>query len=245
MKTFYPEVRLVEYTPHPERLICLTARGDYSEDFVWDTKFGKAMEGIKGKTVEEKEKTLILKLMKRRHFGPFEHVSMTFGIKGMSRSCMAQLTRHRIASFDIQSLRYVKIELVDFYEAFHWPESFFATEVKSREGKKKLTCDPEKRCNMIAGLYHHMTSVYNALVSEGMPKEDARMVLPLSTRVNGTMTTNARSLMHIIDMRLAGDAQGEIRRLSEGFLREAKIVMPTTFGYYESDLLMRKNRLAP
>ena len=42
------------------------------------------------------------------HESPIEHMSFTFGIEGVSRSLLAQITRHRMASFSVQSQRYVR-----------------------------------------------------------------------------------------------------------------------------------------
>ena len=253
MNPTYPEVYLVEHTPNPERMVCLAARGDYSKFFIWQGSGSAslaenetlAMASIEGETIEEKRRVLILKLLKRRHFGPFEHVAFTFGIKEMSRACMAQLTRHRIASFDVQSLRYVNVDDMKIETDFHYPESLFQETVKSREGRKALTMSSDERIGLVRGVYEKALHAYRLLVEAGVPKEDARMVLPIGTRVNATMTLNARALMHMLDMRLAGDAQSEIRHLAQGLLDEAKKAMPITFEYYEDELHMRKNRLAP
>lgn len=63
--------------------------------------------------LEEKKRTLIVHLLQHGHYGPFEHPPATFAIEGMSRACMAQLTRHRHVSFDVQSMRYVAFDAVD------------------------------------------------------------------------------------------------------------------------------------
>jgi len=54
--------------------------------------------------------------MQPGHYGPFEHPSATFAAEGMSRACMAQLTRHRHVSFDVQSMRYVAFDEVDLVD---------------------------------------------------------------------------------------------------------------------------------
>lgn len=240
-----PEVRLIRITPDPEEVICIAARGDYYPGFVADQPFSKVMEPIEGDTLDDKKRKLIGLLMKRGHFGPFEHVATTWAIRGMSRACMAQITRHRIASFDIQSQRYV-----DFGDQtpddMCWPPSFSAEEVKAREGGRHVIEMPaDERKERVGEHYANAIALYNDLVEAGVPKEDARMVLPLGSRVNGTMTVNARALMHVLDMRLAGDAQWEVRHLSQQMLDQAEKEMPITFGLYKELLHMRKNRLAP
>ncbi|MDE6211323.1 MAG: FAD-dependent thymidylate synthase, partial [Clostridia bacterium] len=93
-----PSVKLLEYTPNPERTIALAAKLCYS-----DATIENLQEGL--------DKSDITKFIERlRSFGhasPFEHASFTFGIEGVSRSLLAQITRHRIASFSVKSQRYV------------------------------------------------------------------------------------------------------------------------------------------
>lgn len=240
-----PEVRLLSITPDPEKLVCLAARGDYHDGFVPDEGFEEIMAPLDGETLEDKMESLIRLLMKRGHYGPFEHVATTWGIKGMSRACMAQITRHRIASFDIQSQRYV-----DFGdqtpEDMCWPPAFTAEEVKSREaGRHTIEMPPDERRKRVTEHYRQAIELYNDLTDAGVPREDARMVLPVGSRVNGTMTVNTRSLMHILDMRAAGDAQWEIRRVAEQMMERVSEEMPITFGLYKEELHMRPNRLAP
>ncbi|MEF8776316.1 MAG: FAD-dependent thymidylate synthase, partial [Haloarculaceae archaeon] len=104
------EVTLLEATPDPEQVICRGARNDYMEDWVGEVSFEEAMAGIEGETVADQMETLIGHLLEHGHFGPFEHAQATFAVKGISRSCMAQLTRHRHVSFDVQSMRYVAFD---------------------------------------------------------------------------------------------------------------------------------------
>jgi len=107
------EVRLLEATEDPEELICTGARNDYSEPFVGDQTFEETMETVEGDSLEEKKETLIGHLPSHGHYGPFEHPQVTFAVEGVSRSCMAQITRHRHVSFDVQSMRYVSFNDVD------------------------------------------------------------------------------------------------------------------------------------
>src|SRR6056297_2882933 len=107
------EVQLLEATEDPEEIICTAARNDYSEAFVGDQSFEETMATVDGEDLAAKKETLIGHLLDHGHFGPFEHANAVFAIKGVSRSCMAQLTRHRHVSFDVQSMRYVSFDDVD------------------------------------------------------------------------------------------------------------------------------------
>ncbi|WP_435195209.1 FAD-dependent thymidylate synthase [Natronomonas sp. EA1] len=246
------DVRLIEATDDPERVICLGARNDYSPGFVGDQTFEETMATVEGESLEEKKRTLIGHLLSHGHYGPFEHPHATFAIEGVSRSCMAQLTRHRHVSFDVQSMRYVSFDDVD-------PESV-------REGEMVVTppsaSDPnwvgrnqktgavdeetvEKRKAVFRESVTRAVEDYQELLELGMPPEDARFVLPIGTEVNIVMTLNARMLMHVADMRAAADAQWEIRELTEQVLELAEEWCPITFEYYNEKMRNRKNRLAP
>jgi thymidylate synthase (FAD) len=86
---------------------------------------------------------------------------------------------------------------------------------------------------------------YQELLDLGMPPEDARFVLPIGTGVNVVFSLNARTLMHVADMRAAADAQWEIRQMTEQMLDLAADWCPITFEYYDREMRDRKNRLAP
>ena len=235
-------VELLRGTSDPEELACRCARGDYSDRWVGsDRPFADVMASVDGETIEEKKQTLLEHLFRSGHFGPFEHPTATFAVEEVSRSCMAQLTRHRHASFDVQSLRYTELD-GDPEELFCFPPSFTDEETVSREGVSTANMSAAEREGVADDLYEHSIDAYRRLLDAGVPKEDARMVLPLGTTVNLTFTMNARSLMHLLDMRLKADAQWEVRDLSKGVLRECKEWMPHTFERYEQQ---HPNKLAP
>jgi len=88
----------------------------------------------------------------------------------------------------------------------------------------------------------HLVEIYRELVEDNnVPKEDARYVLPLGMSVNMTLSGNARTMMHLMDMRRKADAQWEVRELSELLVDELREWMPMTFNHYEQQL----SKLAP
>lgn len=246
------DVRLLESTPEPERLICQAARNDYLDSFVGGQSFEETMGPVEGETLREKQETLIGHLLERGHFGPFEHPTATFAMKGISRSCMAQLTRHRLASFDIQSMRYVSFEDVDPAavaegELVVIPPAVTDPDWVGRNQPAGSVDEEtvEERERVFKQAMRRSFETYHELLDLGMAPEDARFVLPLASKVNIVMTVNVRMLMHIADMRAAADAQWEIRELTERILDLASEWAPITFEYYESELKNRKNRLSP
>jgi thymidylate synthase (FAD) len=86
---------------------------------------------------------------------------------------------------------------------------------------------------------------YQELLKMGVAPENARMVLPIGTKVNMVFSVNARMLMHVGDMRASGEAQWEIRKMTEEVLDKAEEWCPHTFRYYNEEMKNRKNRLAP
>jgi len=246
------EVRLLEATSEPEQLICQGARNDYSEGFVGEQSFEETMATVEGETLREKQETLIAHLLQHGHFGPFEHPQATFAVKGVSRSCMAQITRHRHVSFDVQSMRYVSFDDVDPAavregEMVVFPPSATDPDWVGRNQKTGQVDDETvaKRREIFAETVSDAVESYQELLDLGMPPEDARFVLPIGTEVNMVMSMNVRMLMHVADMRAAADAQWEIRELTESMLDLASEWCPITFDYYEANMKNRKNRLAP
>ena len=93
-------VRLIAHTPEPEKVVAAAAKLCYSDAHITDL-----LDGLD----EEKTARFLTMLSDLGHASPIEHASFTFGIEGVSRTLLAQITRHRIASFSVQSQRYVRL----------------------------------------------------------------------------------------------------------------------------------------
>ena len=93
------KVTLLTYTTEPERTVASAAKLCYSASDIATIKDG---------LTDEKTASFVEMLAEIGHESPIEHAYFTFGIEGVSRSLLAQITRHRIASFSVQSQRYVK-----------------------------------------------------------------------------------------------------------------------------------------
>lgn len=143
------------------------------------------------------------------HTSVLEHASFTFKIEGLSRAAMAQLTRHRLASFDVESQRYVKME--DVKQVM--PESI---------AKSEFAKDAEKILNESMALYRRM-------VDAGIPAEDARYVTAQAVETNLLLTMNARELRHFFSVRCCNRAQWEIRGMADAMLAICKRVAPELF----------------
>ena len=92
------KVILLAHTPDPEKIVSAAAKLCYSSSSI-----PMLLEKLDDSAVDR----FLNMLMELGHESPIEHVTFTFGIEGVSRSLLAQLTRHRIASYSVKSQRYV------------------------------------------------------------------------------------------------------------------------------------------
>jgi len=180
---------------------------------------------------EARKRTLLERLFRRGHWGVWEHPKITIAVEGVSRSCMAQITRHRHASFDVQSQRYVDFSEKD--DPVEVPKSLTDPNHATRgEGNVEVD-DREHWETRFSEESENLVDLYNYMVECGVPKEDARFLLPIGTKVNFTVSVNARMLLHIEDMRKTGEAQWEIREMTEMIHDEFVDWMPITAELYE------------
>ena len=209
-------------TPNPDELAAMAARGDYLSDSLVDTTFDEAMEGT-----EKDHQAFLDDLLYRGHFGPFEHAQASFFVEGLSRTAMAQVTRHRHMSFDVQSQRYV-----DFSEKEPViPPSFnrkLPDDLLSRRNERVYTFE-----DMLNHHWYNSIKYYGRAIDRGIPKEDARFFLPLATPVNMTMSANPRTLMHFNDLRNNAKAQWEAQEFASLVYEEAMKWAPKTFDAYD------------
>lgn len=140
------------------------------------------------------------------HLSVFEHASVTFRVEGISRACMAQLTRHRLTSFCVESQRYNRYDLAG--------DDWYVTPPEISHAQNPDVPDAFRDVVTVAAIEYR-----NAL-ENGIKPEDARYLLPEATKTNLVMTCNVRELFHILDMREDKAAQWEIRDLAKA-MREA------------------------
>ena len=93
-----PNVILIAHTPEAEKVVAMAAKICYAKNV--------SIKKLQKKINDDDVSTFITKLLESGHESPFEHVSFTFGIEGISRACSHQLVRHRMASFSQRSQRY-------------------------------------------------------------------------------------------------------------------------------------------
>ncbi|AOQ24563.1 Flavin-dependent thymidylate synthase [Moorella thermoacetica] len=161
----------------------------------------------KAPTVSSKER-LVLNVLKAGHLSIAEHCAFTFAISGISRSCLAQLTRHRIGcSYSVQSQRYVDTSTA----AMVMPPSIQAA---IDSGNIQVLHDWNQAVTTIQVMMQHIKE-------EGIRQEDARFLLPNAAPTNLVMTVNLRSLHDLWQKRVVvKGAQWEIRNLVQQMVKE-------------------------
>ena len=198
------DVRLISNTNNPEDVIFIAAKTCYSDKEYLDLKI--AAENL------ESRNNLLRKVRESGHLSTYEHASFTFRIDGVSRTLLAQITRHRIASYSVQSQRYCGVNTDNIWNVD--PDSIKKT---------------RRNYDKVSKYIEYCEKLYNELLEEGIPKEDARFYLPEGTKTNIVLTMNARELLHLFSLRCCVHAQWEIRELADNMLNLVKTVAPVIF----------------
>ena len=221
------KVELISYTKDAEKIVAAAAKLCYSSASVHEI-----MEGLD----REKTQKFIELLLSMGHESPIEHVSFTFAIEGVSRSLLAQLTRHRIASYSVKSQRYVTEGQFEYV---------VPPEIAAIDGAKEIYNEAMHKSQEY---YNKLLDIlqekhFNTLIAQGKPEkkartaaeklaaEDARFVLPNACETQLVTTFNARSLFNFFNHRCCERAQWEIREMANEMLKLVKEKAPVLFKY--------------
>jgi thymidylate synthase (FAD) len=200
-------VRLVDSMPQTnlDSAIVQAARVSYANS--GSEKPGRTEEG------------LIRYLMRHHHNTPFEMVEFKFYIK-MPIFVARQHFRHRTASINEISARYSKIE-----EEFFVPEQYRSqSTINKQSSEGSIDLDPTNQTESC----HNAFKVYNDLLDQGCSRELARCHLPQSTYTEFFWKINLHNLMHYLHLRLAPDAQQEIREYAQAIFDCIQPLIPIT-----------------
>jgi thymidylate synthase (FAD) len=205
------KVTLLQHTPEPDRAVAAAGRLCYAP-----VSAASLLEQMPADEVQR----MVRILVRSGHHSALEHASFTFAIDGISRACSHQLVRHRLASYNQQSQRYVRFAADD---AFVVPP--------------RIEEDPEARQVFLEAMEHARTA-YDRLVELGVTsglgkesvQEDARFVLPNAAETKIVVSMNARELRHFFAVRCCRRAQWEINRLAWAMRHLAAGVSPQLFA---------------
>ena len=223
------KVKLLAYTPEPEKVISMAAKLCYSP---------VGVDEIAENLTQESINKFLNMLVSMGHESPIEHVTFTFGIEGISRSCSHQIVRHRIASFSQQSQRYVKLDHFEYIippEIERIPkakEVFLKSMEKDQEAYDELVrLLKEEKWKLYEGqkmTQKEYIKIQNKIEKESI--EDARYVFPNACETKMVVTMNARSLYNLFNKRCCNRAQWEIRNVANEMLKIVKKVAPILFS---------------
>ena len=150
------------------------------------------------------------------HYSVLEHLPLTFLIEDVSRVTEVQLVRHRIASYSIRSGRYTKTN--NNKPWYQTPKS-----IKNNDSIIKLFTE----------MNENIYSFYTAMIEQGIPKEDARYILPQGLLTDIVVSMNARAFIEQCEKRLCKKAQWEIREMFTQMKECIKDIYPIVYEQLE------------
>jgi len=188
-------VALLHHTPSPDRAVAIAGRLCYAP--LGAAELARDM-------TDEEVRRLVRILVSSGHHSALEHAVFTFAVEGISRACSHQLVRHRVASYNQQSQRYVRFAGED---GFIVPPKLAAIPEADEVFRQAMT---------------GARDAYDRLVEIGLAQgnskeeaqEDARFVLPNAAETKIVVTMNARELRHFFYVRCCRRAQWEINKLA-------------------------------
>jgi len=218
------KVTILNYTSCAEFTVGTAGRLCYSEE---------GFEEV-GKMTSKEARDFVRKLISFGHESPLEHITFTFGLEGVSRSLLAQLSRHRHQSMSVKSQRYCT-EL-DF-------KFIIPPEIENIPEAKKIFIEAMEQDQ---AAYNKLADILSAkhfltLTGQGIPEkkalgmaekaaiEDSRFVLSNAVETKIMLTANARALLNVFSKRCCSRAQWEFRDMAQEMLRLVKDIAPAIF----------------
>jgi thymidylate synthase (FAD) len=220
------KVELIAYTPDADKIVAAAAKLCYAKSDI---------NALMDKLTPDKVESFLDMLSEIGHESPVEHASFTFGIEGVSRALLAQITRHRIASFSVQSQRYVDKsgfdyvtppEIADIPEALEEFNRAMEEDAKHYASLKAILVKARKERFLAEG----KSEAEAQKMAEKAANEDARFVLPNACDTRMIVTMNVRSLRNFFKLRCCARAQWELREVATEMLRLCKGVAPLLFA---------------
>ena len=201
-------VTLIAHTPEPEKVIAMASRTCYS---------ALDLAGLDQKTDTADNAAYIRRVLASGHTSIAEHASFTFGLEGVSRTLLAQITRHRVASFSVQSQRYVSVAGAEVFDYVLPPRI------------RALGPEAEEKFAWQMKTMQRWYDEWSEALGQDSA-EDARFVLPGAAATRIVMTMNARELLHFFSLRMCNRAQWEVR---EAAWRMYELVYPLAPSVFE------------
>lgn len=219
-------IELVDMLPHPSTGVS----GDLAIVNAARVSFMGESKG------DEKDKKLLFYLMRMQHTSPFEMVEFKF------RACAPLVTwwqwvRHRTFSMNAQSGRYTEFEENDFYVPDVWRKQSSSNKQASEGELAPATGDDLTR--KLEQHYEQGFALYREALNAGVSREMARLFLPgFSVYYTWVIKVDCHNLMRFLKLRMAPDAQYEIRVYAQAIYQEFfKPALPWTAEAFEQYIL--------
>lgn len=189
---------------------------------------------------EEKDRKLLFYLLRNQHTSPFEMVEFKFRVRAPVVTWW-QWVRHRTWNFNAQSGRYTAFEETDYYVPDVWRKQS-ANNKQASEGEVDAETNTRLTADLIAH-YEQGFKLYEAALADGVSKEMARLYLPgFSVYYTWVTKVDAHNLMHFLRLRMANDAQYEIRVYAQAIYDHFfKPALPWTAEAFEEYILKTKD----
>lgn len=178
--------------------------------------------GSESQELTDKDKKLIKYLADNEHMSPFEHCTLTILVE-CPLYIRSQIHRHRTFSYNEISRRYTSEDIM-----FYSPETIRKQAASSRQASEgELEEDEAEEAYDIMNYIHESCEqAYEKLLELGVPREQARGVLPQNLMTKFYMTGNLRNWIHFIKLRLDKHAQSEVQEVANQVLSILKEKFP-------------------
>jgi thymidylate synthase (FAD) len=174
----------------------------------------------------ERDKKLLFYLLRNRHTSPFEMVEFKWRLRAPV-VVFWQLVRHRTANINMQSGRYTPFEENDFYIPTEWRRQS-ASNKQASDGVIDTETDAALLKKLLAH-YDQSYALYTEALEAGVAKEQARLFLPaFAVYYTAVWKIDAHNLMHFLSLRMAPDAQWEIRQYAAAMYPIFAAILPWT-----------------
>lgn len=160
-------------------------------------------------------------------------------------NCYKDLTRHRFASFSIESTRYCSYNKDKFGNEIKFIKPIWYTEAYkiAQQNKEPLT-EEEQKCFYWNKIMQEIENTYLEMSKLGAKPDELRMILPHSTAAEVTMTANIREWRHILDLRTKKMTHPSVQQVMIPLLKQFQETMPELFNKIEYNTELPESKYA-
>jgi thymidylate synthase (FAD) len=222
------EIKVLSYTKEPEKTCAVSMRSTRTKESAhelwkkhWVTncpekackrEYDLCPKGNGCRSRNYCAVKLLREAKRMKHWGVFEHAIFTVSVSGISRACTHQLVRHRLFSYLQSSSR-----IIDFGR-YNRDEYIVPPSIDNQKARKGFL-----------EIIDATVSTYRGFTKKGIPREDARYILPEATPQHIVITGNARNWLHFFYLRMSEQAQWEIRDLARKIHSKLMGISPEIF----------------